>query len=409
MALSQLTSLLPYSPFRSGQAERQGLVARLLMALFGVFCLAALAVYGKQEWDAADAAERAEVKSMFEARVALVTGGDSPLGQALVEGLVRKHVTVCVFLQKHRQGYDNALEKAEVRSKYDLLVARKQVVLYEGDTFTWQGAQAAVSFVDQTFKRLDILVNAATQDVPDPVQAEGQAGGLTQGVGTKLVSVSEEFVTNVLLHYRLIYASVSLLARTQHLEGSKHGRIVQVASLAAGGADFRDLAFSQRFPTPQAVFESNMHVLRMFPQIWKDKLAPFGITINSCHPGAMVEKTRKGHGIYRIFRGGKQAFAGGEAGDIGIAVTEGMRKNVETCIEVATSPRPDIASVTGKWYVDGKQAEDEFAQMEHDRAIVANFLPSLDGLSGELTAPKVEAGGGAVAGPAPDVVSVVGE
>ncbi|GHP10607.1 hypothetical protein PPROV_000933800 [Pycnococcus provasolii] len=370
----------------------------------------ALAILAKREYDVYQVEEKKQIEALFDPRVALVTGGDSEMGVAIVEGLVRNHATVCVFLQKFRQNFDDPLTKQRQISRYDTLVQRKQVVLFEGDIFTWQGVNEAVKFVDTTFGRLDVVVNAATMGVPDPVAAEGAwdatgtakgervQSGLKQPIATKVTPISEEFAVNVLLHYRLIYATTELMARTMQMPNIKDSaRVVQVASLAAGGADFRDLSFAQRHPTPQAVFESNMQVLRMMPYIWAPKLTPLGITVNSCHPGTIADR-RKPMALYQLFRGRsrKTGNYNVEGGDVGLGVSEAMRRNVQTCVEVATSRQPDVQGQTARWYVDGRPINDDFANMSEDQRIVDTLFSSMDGMTGEVKAPALIAGGAAV-------------
>ena len=113
--------------------------------------------------------------------------------------------------------------------------------------------------------RLDVVVNAATMGVPDPIAAEGAwdatgtakgervQSGLKQPIATKVTPISEEFAVNVLLHYRLIYATTELMAlmRAAYSGSPSGGSSTAAAAPAASPAAIR-VADAASSPTARA-------------------------------------------------------------------------------------------------------------------------------------------------------------
>lgn len=88
-----------------------------------------------------------------------------------------------------------------------------------------------------------------------------------------------QFAVNVLGYFRMIEAF------TPHLKAGAPSRIVNVASYWAGGLDLDDLEFKRRHYDNDTAYRQSKQANRMLTVAHSSRLAPFGITVNSCHPG----------------------------------------------------------------------------------------------------------------------------
>jgi len=88
-----------------------------------------------------------------------------------------------------------------------------------------------------------------------------------------------QFATNVLAYYWLIDEF------TEILKASAPARVINVASYWAGGLDLNDLEFSRRSYDNDKAYRQSKQANRMLTAVFAEKLGPFHITVNACHPG----------------------------------------------------------------------------------------------------------------------------
>lgn len=88
-----------------------------------------------------------------------------------------------------------------------------------------------------------------------------------------------QFATNVLGYYWLIDEFIAIL------KASAPARVVNVASYWAGGLDLNDLEFTRRSYDNDQAYRQSKKANRMLSAAFAEKLKPFQITVNACHPG----------------------------------------------------------------------------------------------------------------------------
>ena len=91
--------------------------------------------------------------------------------------------------------------------------------------------------------------------------------------------IEMQFATNVLGYFRLIDEF------TEILKASAPARIVNVASYWAGGLDLNDLEFTRRHYDNDQAYRQSKQADRMLSAAFSEKLGPFHIAVNACHPG----------------------------------------------------------------------------------------------------------------------------
>jgi NAD(P)-dependent dehydrogenase (short-subunit alcohol dehydrogenase family) len=91
--------------------------------------------------------------------------------------------------------------------------------------------------------------------------------------------IEMQFATNVLGYFRLIDEFTAIL------KASAPARIVNVASYWAGGLDLNDLEFTRRSYNNDQAYRQSKQAGRMLSAAFSEKLEPFHIAVNACHPG----------------------------------------------------------------------------------------------------------------------------
>jgi len=91
--------------------------------------------------------------------------------------------------------------------------------------------------------------------------------------------IEMQFATNVLGYFRLIDEFTDIL------KASAPARVVNVASYWAGGLDLNDLEFTHRRYDNDQAYRQSKQADRMLSIAFSEKLEPFHIAVNACHPG----------------------------------------------------------------------------------------------------------------------------
>ena len=145
--------------------------------------------------------------------------------------------------------------------------------------------------------------------------------------------IEMQFAANVLGYFWMIDAF------SGHLKSGAPSRVVNVASYWAGGLDFSDLEFKYRTYDNDTAYRQSKQANRMLTVAFAERLAPFHITVNSCHPGDVNSVLSNSMG-----------FGGHETPDQGAA----------TPVWLATSA--DVEGVTGKYFEHRKEMRCEFGR-----------------------------------------------
>lgn len=88
-----------------------------------------------------------------------------------------------------------------------------------------------------------------------------------------------QFATNVLGYFRLVESFADIL------KVSAPARIVNVASYWAGGLDLCDPEFKRRSYNNDQAYRQSKQANRMLSAAFAEKLKPYRIAVNACHPG----------------------------------------------------------------------------------------------------------------------------
>ncbi len=91
--------------------------------------------------------------------------------------------------------------------------------------------------------------------------------------------IEMQFATNVLGYFRLIDEFTAIL------KASAPARIVNVASYWAGSLDLKDLEFIHRSYDNDQAYRQSKQADRMLSIAFAEKLKPYHVAVNACHPG----------------------------------------------------------------------------------------------------------------------------
>ena len=91
--------------------------------------------------------------------------------------------------------------------------------------------------------------------------------------------IEMQFATNVLGYYWLIDEFMEIL------KASAPARVVNVASYWAGGLDLNDLEFTRRSYDNDQAYRQSKQANRMLSTDFAEKLKPYQVSVNACHPG----------------------------------------------------------------------------------------------------------------------------
>ena len=189
-------------------------------------------------------------------KVFLVTGATGAIGKAIARQLANiqdsKVVLVCRDQQKA------VLAVNEITS----LTGNSEVSYELADLSRYEQIH---NLAKQWQGPLDVLINNAActprsrQETPEGIEMQ--------------------FATNVLGYYWLIDEFMEIL------KASAPARVVNVASYWAGGLDLNDLEFTRRSYDNDQAYRQSKQANRMLSSVFAEKLKPYQVTVNACHPG----------------------------------------------------------------------------------------------------------------------------
>ena len=244
-----------------------------------------------------------------EAKVFLVTGATGAIGYAIAQQLASIPAAEVVLICRNR-------DKAERVINNIISSTGNPKVRYEmADLSRYADIQV---LVQRWTGPLHVLVNNAActprirQETPEGIEMQ--------------------FATNVLGYFWLIDEFSEIL------KASLPARVVNVASYWAGGLDIRDLEFSRRSYDNDQAYRQSKQANRMLSSVFAEKLQPYGIAVNACHPGDVNSTLSNNLG-----------FGGHESPDQG----------AETPVWLATQPAGQ--EVTGKYFEHLRESSCQFS------------------------------------------------
>ena len=189
-------------------------------------------------------------------KVVLLTGATGAIGSAIAEGIASQDDYKLVILCRNERKAQGIIEKLKGKNKntdlsYQLadLAEYSQIKKLRAK---WQGP-------------LHVLINNAAQTPHKRMESKE---------GLEL-----QFATNIMAYFWLTEEFTDLLKE------NTPSRIVNVASYWAGDLDTNDLQFQSRSYDNNIAYRQAKQANRMLTVAFAERLQPFGISVNACHPG----------------------------------------------------------------------------------------------------------------------------
>ena len=241
-------------------------------------------------------------------RVAIVTGANGAIGQAICTGMAKRNfevVMVCRNPERAQQSAERVGKEvagASLRTEILDLSRREDIFALAS---RWQGS-------------LDVLINNAA--IAPRRRTETPEG------------IEMEFATNVLGYVWMMRAFEEVL-RT-----SSPARVVNVASYWAGDLDLDDLQFKSRAYNNDTAYRQSKQANRMLTVAFAGRWPATEITVNACHPGDANSTL---------------------SNSLGYGGHESPEQAADTPVWLATDPA--LAGVTGKYFANRHMRPCEFA------------------------------------------------
>ena len=253
-------------------------------------------------------------------KICIVTGGNSGIGKATVEGLARRGATVVIACRDADRGQAALREIAANSGSKDLHVMPLDLA-----SLTSVRAFAA-AFVAK-FARLDVLV--------------ANAGIMTRKRQMTADGFEMDFGVNHVGHFLLTELLLPLL------KSSAPARIVVVSSSmhASGTIDFDDLASEKSW---RGAYPRSKLANMLFVRALAKRLAGSGVVVNGLHPGVIAtELARDYPAPIRLMA--RWFFKSPEQG-------------ARTSLYLATAP--EAAEVSGRYFVNSKEKQPGVAALD---------------------------------------------
>jgi retinol dehydrogenase-12/retinol dehydrogenase-13 len=256
----------------------------------------------------------------LQAKLCLVTGSTAGIGFEIARGLAGAGCRVVLACRDQAKGEStrNTIAGETGNSGLELLLvdlASQRSIRNAGEEFS------------RRYDALDVLVNNAA------------TGMLTRQESPDGIELT--FATNVLGYFLL----TTLLLPA--MRNAPAARVVNLASLMAGGLDLDDVEFKRRHYEPSAAYAQSKQADRMLTWAFARRLEGSSVTANAMHPGVVATNLLK-------------TFAPGLSG---INPVEGA----DTAIWLATSP--DVEGMTGRFWTFRKERPCEFRGVEGEEAL----------------------------------------
>ncbi len=212
-------------------------------------------------------------------KTAIVTGANSGMGKATARMLAEKGYEVLLLVRNQKRGEEAIRElQKEHPNSFEMILC---------DLSDSTSVREAAETISRNHSQVDLLIN--------------NAGLITTRRELTEDGLEMQFAVNHVGHFALTMLLLPLMK-----EGS---RIVQVASGAHkwGKINFEDLTLEKNFRPFRAYGQSKLANV-LFVEVLSRKLIPYGITVNSCHPGAVGtnmgvnRETGFGKGIMKLLK-----------------------------------------------------------------------------------------------------------
>jgi NAD(P)-dependent dehydrogenase (short-subunit alcohol dehydrogenase family) len=270
------------------------------------------------------------IQANLSGRKAIVTGANTGLGKVIARELARLGADVTLACR-------NA-EKAEA-AKAEILAAVPQakVDVQLVDVSSQASVKAFAAKFLAGSPKLDILVN--------------NAGAWWMDRRESVDGIELQWATNVLGPQQLTQLLLPAL------KASGHGRIVNMASTAAGKLDLSDVQFKTRKYSPMDAYSATKQANRMLTWAQADRLQGSGITVNALSPGLVKTDLNRGvSGFLSFF------FA-----IMTPLIAKTPEQGADTALWLAADP--EVEGKSGKFWVDRKETACKFRNHDQQEAL----------------------------------------
>ncbi len=189
-------------------------------------------------------------------KTVVVTGATGAIGKAIAWQIAGKDGYMVIMVARNKTKGFEAVREVRRRS------GNPNVYCYLADLSLKEEIEKLASSI---YMSVDVLVNNAACT---PVAREETRDG-----------IEKQWATNVLGYFWMMHAFAP------HLKEASSSRIVNVASYWAGGLDLQDPEFKNRHYDNGSAYRQSKQADRMLSAAFAERFKPFGIAVNSCHPG----------------------------------------------------------------------------------------------------------------------------
>ena len=263
---------------------------------------------------------RKPIQADLSQKTCVVTGANTGMGKETALALAELGATVILACRSAERG---EAARAEIVQK----TGNQKVSVATVDLSRQASIHEFARKLLAQHPKLDVLVNNAAAWW---TQKETSADG-----------VEMQWATNVLgphLLTRLLLPA---------LQASGRGRVVNVASTAAGGMDLKDPEFKTRKYSGVSAYSASKQANRVLTWGLAERLKGTGVVANALSPGLVnTELNRNAGGIFRIVFTLTKLFA------------KTARDGADTAIWLAASP--EVEGVTGKFFDNRKDTPCKF-------------------------------------------------
>lgn len=268
-----------------------------------------------------------EIRVNLSGKQCVVTGANAGIGKELARvlaGLGAEVTLACRDLTKAR-AVESELKAQNPSAKLRL----EQLDVSRADSI-----QSFAERLASTTPKLDVLLN--------------NAGGWVMEKRLTADGLEEQWATNVL--------GPHLLTRLLAPSLANGGRIVNVASTAAGGLDLTDTQFEKRSYSGVGAYSATKQALRMLTWSWAERLTSSGVMVNAMSPGLVnTELNRNAKGFF--------AFA--------FTLTKLFAKTASDGADTAAwlAATPELAQETNQFWENRKRIPCKFRNTEQQQRL----------------------------------------